>query len=72
MTNLAEPIGQMTLKELKQVIRDMLAEEQMADRPHPYQVGQRTAEAWQIFLAGFIDQLDAPSPRAMLREDRDR
>lgn len=72
MTNLADTIGQLTLKELKQVIRETLAEETVSDMPHPYQIGQRTPEAWEIFLAGFIDQPDAPSPRQMLREDRDR
>lgn len=65
-------IGHLTFEELKQIIRATVTEIQSHETLQPQWLGNPTPEGWQIFLAGFIDQPDAPSPRQMLREERAR
>lgn len=65
-------IGHLTFDELRQFILSTLAEIQTPAALQPRQVGSKTPAAWHLFLEGFIDQPDAPSPRQMLREARDQ
>jgi hypothetical protein len=67
-------IGHMTRDELRQFIVATVLDEKLLAYPPDVLVSwqEMPADVWSIFLAGFIEQENAPSARQMLREERDR
>lgn len=69
---LSEPITALSIQDLESFVRRIVQEEMHPPVPHPYLLGVADNDHWQTYLANFIDQPSSPSPREMLRTERDQ
>lgn len=74
MSNPTQLLGNLTMQELKQLIRETLQEEGLLPTGrHSYRLAKPDLAVWQSIVENLIPTPEGvPTPTQMLREDRDR